>query len=94
MRAQFGNEFVLLVERSPASSDKVFRKCLPLKQIEHAAFDFIYNKLVTNEDLGVQTKFIYLDAPADTCLARIAQRGRPEERPITIQYLQQLELGY
>ena len=75
------------MERSPASSDKVFRKCLPLKPIEHAAFDFIYKKLVEDEDLGVQVKFVYLDAPAETCLARIAIRGRPEEKPITVNYL-------
>ena len=59
---------MLIVERSPASSDKVFRKCLPLKPIEHAAFDFIYSKLIEEEILGVQTRFIYLDAPADICL--------------------------
>jgi hypothetical protein len=46
MREKYGDQFVLLVERSPASSDKVFRKCLPLKPIEHAAFDFIYKRLV------------------------------------------------
>ncbi len=68
MKRLHGNNFIIIAERSSASSDKVFRKCLPLSDIEHASFDFIYNRLVERDDLGVQTKFVYIDTPADICL--------------------------
>lgn len=90
-----GEDFILIVERSAASCDRVFRKILPLSPLEHAAFDFIYNKLQMDEaEMGIPIRYIYLDLPAEQCLARIQSRARPEERAIELDYLVQLELKY
>ena len=81
-------DFILIIERSSASCDRVFRQILPLKPIEHAAFDFIYSKLrMDEEELGVDIRYIYIDTPAEECFERIKTRARPEEHSITLEYL-------
>jgi thymidylate kinase len=37
---------------------------------------------------------LFLDAPPDVCLARIAQRGRACEAGVTLDYLQRLHAHY
>ena len=87
MQAQ-SKDFILIVERSAASCDRVFRKILPISDLEHAAFDFIYNKLQTDEaEMGVPIRYLYLDLPAEQCLSRIKSRARVEERSIELDYL-------
>ena len=87
MRAKC-TDFIILIERSPASCDRVFRKILPLTPIEHSAFDFIYTKLRRDEEeLGVDIRYMYIDTPSQICMERIQTRARPEEQSIALDYL-------
>ena len=43
------DDFVLIVERSSASCDLVFRRILPLTDLEHSAFDYIYDLLLKDQ---------------------------------------------
>lgn len=54
----------------------------------------LYQKFWDREVLKIQRPpagFIYLRSPAQACYERIMHRGRQEENPITMDYLQRLE---
>ena len=73
----------------------MFRKILPISDLEHAAFDFIYERMLRDEEsLGIDINYIYLDTPAEQCFERVNRRARPEERTIDLDYLKQLEDRY
>jgi deoxyadenosine/deoxycytidine kinase len=57
----------------------------------------LYKKLWDREIARVTSlpsAFIYLQAPAQVCLKRIANRGRFEEEPISLDYLKRIEEKY
>ncbi len=82
-----------VVERSPVSCRHVFSQMLfnegKLKQDEWDLFKEYYDALGWTPDV-----IVYVHVPADECLRRVQQRGRPEESGVDLQYLKRLEFQY
>jgi deoxyadenosine/deoxycytidine kinase len=71
--------------------DKLFGR-LTLDEEEFALYDQIYERLAT--DMPVPDLVIYLQAPVDVLLERIARRGIKYEQQIEREYLEKLQEAY
>ena len=85
------NTGVVLIERSNQSTE-IFRRTLPLDEIEHAAFDYVFPRIDTERQCNI--RYIHLVASPSECLARIQNRGRQEEQGITLEYLEKIDTSY
>lgn len=76
--------------------DMVFARALMEAGIIHKKEWEIYLLAVRNMSLVLfpPTALIYLSARPETCLERIAKRNRPQEKDITLDYLQTIHDGY
>lgn len=71
--------------------DKLFGR-LTLDEEEFALYEQIYERLAT--DMPVPDLVIYLQAPVDVLLERIARRGIKYEQQIEREYLEKLQEAY
>lgn len=71
--------------------DRLFAK-LTLDEEEFALYDQIYERLAT--DMPTPDLVIYLQAPSDVLLERIARRGIRYEQQIEREYLEKLQEAY
>jgi deoxyguanosine kinase len=71
--------------------DRLFAK-LTLDEEEFALYDQIYERLAT--DTPIPDLVIYLQAPSDILLERIARRGIRYEQQIEREYLEKLQEAY
>src|SRR5688572_3038521 len=71
--------------------DRLFAR-LTLDDEEYALYDQIYERLAT--DMPVPDLVIYLQAPVDILLERIARRGIRYEQKIEREYLEKLQETY
>ena len=76
--------------------DLVFCRALTESGMIHKKEFEIYLSAVKNMSLVLfpPTVLIYLSARPETCLERIKKRNRPQEKNITIEYLQTIHNGY
>jgi deoxyadenosine/deoxycytidine kinase len=76
--------------------DLVFCRALADTGMIHPKEMQIYLSAVRNMCLVLfpPTVLIYLSARPETCLERIKQRNRPQEKNITLEYLQLIHNGY
>lgn len=76
--------------------DMVFAKMLMQAGKIHPKEWEIYLMAVRNMSLVLfpPTVLLYLSARPETCLERIRRRGRPQEKDITLEYLQKVHAGY
>lgn len=76
--------------------DAVFAEALCKAGKMHKKEYEIYLSAVRNMALVLYppTVLLYLNARPETCLERIRQRNRPQEKDITIEYLQTIHEGY
>jgi len=76
--------------------DRVFASILAEDGLITAVAFGVYERAVQNMKLGLYppTLLLYLDARPETCLDRIRKRGRPQEKDITLAYLQRIHEGY
>jgi len=85
----------VVLERSIYTDRYVFAKnCYQtelMTWVEYDAYCRLWDFLAVNWCVEPD-RIIYLRTPATVCLRRIRQRGRFEERNITLEYLQQLAL--
>lgn len=88
-----GGSLVTVVERSPLASRHVFTAMLfhdgKLSPAEWAVYkDF-------HAAMGwVPDAIVFLDAPTDVCMARVAARGRPCEAGVDVHFLRRIEFQY
>lgn len=76
----------VLSERSPESDFEIFAPLMKMSSFERACYESIYACLnEANPDL-----VIYIRSDPETCLKRIATRGRASEKGLSIQYLSQV----
>lgn len=71
--------------------DRLFAR-LTLDDQEYALYEQIYQRLAT--DMPVPDLVVYLQAPSDVLLERIARRGIRYEQHIDRQYLERLQEAY
>lgn len=86
-----------LIERSVYSGRYCFAKVAQEIGWMNPMEWVLYQKLWDREVQRVHqlpSAFIYLRTSAEICFQRIEQRGRFEEKPITLQYLKQIEEKY
>lgn len=85
----------VVLERSIYTDRYVFAKnCYQtelMTQVEYDVYCCLWDFLAVNW-CAEPDRIIYLRTPATVCLRRIRQRGRVEERNITLEYLKQLAL--
>ena len=76
--------------------DLVFAWALTQAGIMHPKEWDIYIAAVRNMSMVLfpPTLLLYLSARPETCLERIKERGRPQEKDITLEYLQTIHHGY
>lgn len=76
--------------------DLVFAKALYEAGKMHKKEWEIYLEAVRNMALVLYppTVLLYLNARPESCLERIRERGRPQEKDITLEYLQTIHNGY
>lgn len=86
-----------LVERSIYSGRYCFAKVAKeigwMDSLEWSLYKKLWDREVARVK-SLPSAFIYLQAPAEVCLKRIAMRGRFEEEPISLDYLKRLEQKY
>lgn len=90
------NVDAFIFERSPVS-DRIFM--MANEQHIDDCERYMYDKLCSTMDLLLpfnmsDANVIYLDIPIDTCMERIASRGREEEIGITAQYQENLKRAH
>lgn len=89
-----GGAPALVVERSLDEDRAVFAtETIPVGGPAMAAYDLAWSQL-TAAVLPHTAYYIFLDCPVDIMLARVGQRGRPEESGLTEQYLARLAARY
>jgi len=71
--------------------DRLFAE-LTLDEEEFKLYDQVYKHLAL--DAPVPDLVIYLQAPVDVLLRRVAKRGRKYEQPLTADYLERLNEAY
>jgi deoxyadenosine/deoxycytidine kinase len=76
--------------------DLVFARSLAENGTMHRKEWDIYIAAVRNMSMVLfpPTVLLYLNARPETCLERIKERGRPQEKDITLEYLQMIHSGY
>lgn len=77
-----------IMERCHLSCKNVFVREAVNKRYMSGSEEAIYEQLMNG--LRIPDHMFYLNTPPDTCLRRIAERGRVEEKTITIDYLNSL----
>lgn len=77
---------IVVVERSPRS-DAIFAQDLKGEDME--AYLTLCNKYKKLTE-GLEAKYIYLRADPEVCMSRIAVRGRPQERTMTLERAQEM----
>lgn len=86
-----------LIERSVYSGRYCFAKVAKeigwMNVLELSLYEKLWDREVTRLS-QLPSGFIYLRAPAEICLKRIAARGRFEEKPISLDYLKRIEEKY
>lgn len=86
-----------LVERSIYSGRYCFAQVAYdlgfMNGLEWSLYTILWQREAENL-VNMPAGFIYLRTPVDICYQRIMQRGRMEEQPITLDYLQRLEQQY
>jgi deoxyadenosine/deoxycytidine kinase len=91
-----GDKGVVLTERSPWSEREIFAR----PQLADKDFKlYLFSQLSTiNPLLGavgpLRVIFVHMDVPVDTAMARIAQRGRAEEKRVTTELMQSIESAH
>jgi len=85
---------VVISERSVWSDKTVFAEIGLKDPATRAAYDLAHSSLREAMPSHLRELLILLDVPIETAVARIAQRGRPEEASIDRAYLQLLEEGH
>ena len=80
---------MVISERSPLSNIEVFAK-MNLGEDDFVCYRLAYDALVTAMPTSVEHVTIYLDAPVDVIVRRIAARGREEESNIPLSLHQEL----
>jgi deoxyadenosine/deoxycytidine kinase len=95
-----GGKDIRLMERSIHSAFNTFVKVSydnrAIMGLEFRTMYYMY-KVFTEGELGKLSKpdlILYLKTAPEICMERIKQRGRVEERPITLKYLQQVHDAY
>ncbi len=86
-----------LIERSVYSGRYCFAEVAQEIGLMNGMEWILYKKLWDREITRVAHApkgFIYLKTSAEVCLQRIEERGRFEEKPITLDYLQRIEKKY
>ncbi|MDP8256985.1 MAG: deoxynucleoside kinase [Candidatus Alcyoniella australis] len=73
------------------AKDRIFAQ-LNLSERELTLYNRLYDLLIT--DIPKPDLVVYLAAPTKVLLKRIRQRGTPQERPITSDYLEELNQTY
>ncbi len=86
-----------LIERSVYSGRYCFAQVAKeiglMNDLEWSLYKKLWDREIAKVD-QVPSGFIYLKASAQICLKRIEQRGRFEEKPITLDYLKRIEEKY
>ena len=80
---------MVISERSPLSNIEVFAK-MNLTEADFTCYQLAYNALIAAMPEGVEQATIYLDAPDDVVVQRIAARGREEESNLPLALHQDL----
>lgn len=84
---------LVLVERSPGACRHVFGQLSyndeHLSPASWDVFKGYYEHLGWEPDM-----YIYIDTPADQCMARLQERGRSCEQNLTLEYLHRIEFQY
>ncbi len=94
---QGGRKQTRLVERSIYSGRFCFAQVAKEQGIMNGLEWNLYKTLWERESLKAIERpsgFIYLRTPFDVCYSRIMNRGRFEEKPISLEYLKALEEKY
>ena len=90
----YGNYDILICERSPHTVRHIFIEMLRedgcLDEIEYKLLTDFIDTVLEHTNFP-EHKFIFLDESTQTCLERIQQRGRIEEKDINIDYLKNLK---
>jgi deoxyadenosine/deoxycytidine kinase len=84
----------ILMERSIFSDRNVFARLLyesgDMSETEYQLYVELWNFLASRW-IVIPNKIFYLRTPAAVCLERIAQRARPEEATIPLEFLERIE---
>ncbi len=84
------SKFPIVTERSIHTDNNVFapicRKYQYMDEMQHKIYSELYNSLTPSRAYT----FIYVKSTPEVCYKRIKKRNRPEEKNITLKYLQDI----
>tara|TARA_B100000683_G_scaffold92143_1_gene91124 strand:- start:208 stop:816 length:609 start_codon:yes stop_codon:yes gene_type:complete len=84
---------VVISERSPLTDADVFART-NLSGLEFTAYRATYDKIMDVLPPAIEWRFVFLEAPLGTLLARISARGRAAEAAVDAEYVRALQRAH